>query len=98
MGTETPKVGPSGNGESGSYKDPRLRQDLSAFEKHYSIEEIAMVWNLSVDSVRRLFEREPGVLVVGGAQKRGKRRYRTLRIPESVVERVHRRQLLLYKQ
>ena len=53
-------------------------------ERHYSVTEVAKLWALSRDSVRRLFRREPGVLVMGD-------RYVTLRIPESVLERVHRR-------
>ena len=53
-------------------------------ERHYSIPEVAGLWNLSRDSVRRIFRREPGVLVIGD-------RYVTLRIPESVLQRVHRR-------
>jgi hypothetical protein len=53
-------------------------------ERHYSVSEVATLWSLSRDSVRRIFRREPGVLVIG-------ERYVTLRIPESVLERVHRR-------
>ena len=53
-------------------------------ERHYSVGEVANLWALSRDSVRRLFRREPGVLAMGD-------RYVTLRIPESVLERVHRR-------
>jgi hypothetical protein len=60
-------------------------------ERHYSLDELARLWNLSADTVRRLFEREPGVLVIERARSRDSRRYRTLRIPESVAERVHRR-------
>ncbi len=63
----------------------------SATERHYSPDELGKLWNLSVDTVRRLFEREPGVLVVERARSRNARRYRTLRIPESVAECVHRR-------
>lgn len=67
--------------------------DLPRFAiRHYTVAEIAQLWHLSDDAVRNIFEREPGVLVLGGAQpKRGKRSYTTLRIPEDVVERVHRR-------
>ena len=60
-------------------------------ERHYAVAEIAELWNLSLDVVRKLFEREPGVLVLGDHGSRSKRRYTTLRIPQSVVERVHRR-------
>ena len=59
-------------------------------ERHYSVAEIAGLWNLSADAVRKLFQDEPGVLVLGG-QSAHKRRYTTLRIPESVLKRVHRR-------
>lgn len=60
--------------------------------RHYSPAEIAELWSISVDSVRKLFESEPGVLVLGNAvPRRGKRSYTTLRIPQHVAERVHRR-------
>jgi len=59
-------------------------------ERHYSPAEIAAMWNLSDDAVRKLFQKELGVLVLGCSATH-KRRYTTLRIPESVVQRVHRR-------
>jgi hypothetical protein len=59
--------------------------------KHYTPAEIAELWNLSADTVRKLFENEPGVLVLGNDKQRRQRRYRTLRIPEDVLERVHKR-------
>ncbi len=63
-----------------------------AMEKHYSASELAARWNLSTDTVRRLFENEPGVLVIGTETGRySRRRYITLRIPESVALRAHRR-------
>jgi hypothetical protein len=45
---------------------------------------------MSDDFIRRLFLNEPGV-VVFFKHRPGRRVYRTLRIPESVVQRVHRR-------
>ena len=60
-------------------------------ERHYTAAELSELWSLSPDVVRRLFEREPGVLVIGDQATRSKRRYTTLRVPQSVVERVHRR-------
>jgi hypothetical protein len=64
-----------------------------SLEAHYSAAQIAEAWGISVDTVRRLFEGEPGVLVIEPPQRRfaRRRRYRTLRIPASVVDRVHRR-------
>ena len=65
-------------------------------ERHYTVGEIAGMWNLAPDTVRRMFEREPGVLVLGETNgDRGKRRYTTLRIPESVAQRVYRRQVVV---
>jgi len=58
-------------------------------ERHYAVAEIAEMWNLSPDKVRELFENEPGVLVIGERSPRHKRRYVTLRIPQTVLERVH---------
>ena len=60
-------------------------------ERHYAVAEIAEMWNLSADKVRELFENEPGVLMIGERSPRHKRRYVTLRIPQSVLERIHRR-------
>jgi hypothetical protein len=62
-----------------------------ARERHWSVAEIAEAWNLSTDAVRRLFCHEPGVLVLPSPAHQTKRRYTTLRIPQSVLERVHRR-------
>jgi hypothetical protein len=70
---------------SGATPNPRFQ------ERHYAVSEIAELWNFSADVVRKLFEREPGVLVLGDDGSRTKRRYTTLRIPQSVLERVHRR-------
>ena len=62
-----------------------------ANEKHYSVIEIAKLWALSEKTVRKIFEREPGVILWGGEETRHKRGYRTLRLPETVLCRVHRR-------
>jgi hypothetical protein len=62
------------------------KQGSSAFEKHFTVEEIAAMWQISKDTVRRLFTREPGVVALTNARRGSKRRYVTLRIPESVVE------------
>ncbi|MDO8430782.1 MAG: hypothetical protein Q7S58_00080 [Candidatus Binatus sp.] len=61
-----------------------------AFERHFTVEELAEVWAMSEDFVRRLMLREPGV-VVFFRQQPGRRVYRTLRIPASVASRVHQR-------
>lgn len=60
-------------------------------ERHYSVVEVAAMWNLSDDTVRKIFQNEPGVLILGGQGSGHARRYTTPRIPESVLQRVHRR-------
>lgn len=62
-----------------------------ASEKHYSVIEISKLWALSQKTVRRIFEREPGVIQWGSMETRHKRGYRTLRVPETVLLRVHRK-------
>jgi hypothetical protein len=63
-----------------------------ALEKHYSIAEIAELWALSEKTVRKMFENEGGVLSWGRpASTLKKRSYVSLRIPESVMIRIHKR-------
>jgi predicted transcriptional regulator len=62
-----------------------------ASERHYSVAEIAELWGLSERTVKRMFENEPGVLRWGSDERLHKRGYWTIRVPESVLERVHRR-------
>jgi len=62
-----------------------------AMEKHYALEQIGELWGLSTRTVRKMFENEPGIIVFGNTGSLKKRRYLTLRIPESVLLRVHRR-------
>ena len=69
-----------------------------AFERHFSVRELAGLWQLSEDTIRRMFQDEAGVVEVGNEKRSYRRRYTTLRIPESVVVRVHRRRSLVGKQ
>ncbi len=62
---------------------------MAALERHYTIPEIAKLWQLSDDKVREIFRHLPGVVKLGNPERRHKRGYITLRIPESVVQRVH---------
>ena len=63
-------------------------------ERPYTVQEIAEAWNMSENLVRRLFEKEPGV-VIFNTDRPHKRTYKTIRIPESVLLRVHRRNSVL---
>jgi transposase-like protein len=60
-----------------------------ALEKHYSVAEIADLWGVSRNTVTRLFEGDPDVLVFGSEETRYGRKKITLRIPESAMIRVH---------
>ena len=74
-----------------SHSSSRLPTLDLANEKHYSILEIAELWALSQRTVRRIFENEPGVIAWAHAETMRKRGYRTLRVPETVLQRVHRK-------
>ncbi len=64
--------------------------DLS-HEKHFSVADLSKAWGLCAETIRVIFADEPNVLRIGHGDKRGKRRYVTIRIPESVANRVHAR-------
>ena len=63
----------------------------TALERHHRPDEIAEMWGLIVKVIRQIFAAEPGVLKVDCPERRNKRGYRTMRIPESVVVRVLKR-------
>jgi hypothetical protein len=60
-------------------------------ERHYAPSEVAGFWHVDVEMIRRIFRDEPGVMVLQIPMKKGKRPYKTIRIPQSVLERVHKR-------
>jgi hypothetical protein len=61
-------------------------------EKHFSPNQIAEAWGFDAKVIRNLFRNEPGVLKLGNDKSTyRKRAHTTLRIPESVANRVHRR-------
>jgi AraC-like DNA-binding protein len=69
-----------------------MPEGTPSMTQHFTVSQVAAQWGLSEDTVRRLFEREAGVLVIEPPHGRfSRRRYRTLRIPAAVVERVHHR-------
>ena len=59
-------------------------------EKHYDVIELATIWHVSDDLVRRIFRNEPDVVHIT-QHRPGRRSYVVLRIPESVALRVYRR-------
>jgi hypothetical protein len=57
----------------------------------FTVTQIASLWQLSPDTIQRMFQDEPDVVTLGDKNPRGKRRRVTLRIPRAVMERVKRR-------
>jgi hypothetical protein len=60
----------------------------------YTAKEIAFLWNVSREWVRRKFTDEPGVLKLQEAPAPGKREYCPLRIPGHVARRVRDRMVV----
>jgi hypothetical protein len=54
----------------------------------YTVAEVSALMGFSVRTIGRLFEHEPGVLVIARPSKINKRRYRSVRIPRAVYERL----------
>lgn len=68
---------------------PNGRESLAfQFEEYFTPKELATLSKLSEDTIRRMFQDEPGVMKIGQSNPRGKRGYVTLRIPRSVAGRV----------
>jgi hypothetical protein len=58
-------------------------------EEFQTVAQVAKMLGVSKDTVRRLFADEPGIIDLGRHEtEQHKRRYRVLRIPESVLDRV----------
>lgn len=54
----------------------------------YTVAEVAAMTGFSVRTVTRLFSEERGVIVLPRPTQMNKRRYRSLRIPRAVYDRV----------
>jgi hypothetical protein len=64
-----------------------MATQVDANEVFLTVAEVAERLKLNDETVRRLFLNEPGVVVIC-FPRRGRRVYRTLRIPEKVLQRV----------
>lgn len=60
----------------------------TAFERHYRIGELAAMWNLGRETVRKMICHEPGVFKIRLGRKKAHTHYS---IPASVAERIHMR-------
>jgi hypothetical protein len=63
---------------------------MAALEQHYTPGELGKMWHLSGDTIRVMFDRVPGILVVDRPEQMHKRGYKSMRIPASVAERVYK--------
>ena len=64
---------------------------VSDLERHFTVAELSKRWFFSENTIRRLFSQEPGVVKIARPHTRSKRGYTSMRIPERIAERVHRR-------
>jgi len=76
---------------------PAVGETISE-DKHLTVAELAERWHISPNTVRRIFEREEGVLKFGAtgerrcrSPRRRRRLMTQLRIPMRVAQRVHAR-------
>jgi len=63
----------------------------AAKEKRWTVQEVAELWSVSPDTVRRTFRNESGVIEFGSNETRWGRKRKIMRIPTSVLVRVHKR-------
>jgi hypothetical protein len=64
-----------------------IDEPLGPDEKCLTVSEVAERLKINEDTARRIFINEPGVIVICRPRK-GRRQYRTLRIPDHVFRRV----------
>jgi hypothetical protein len=67
-----------------------LSRDVSFAEKHYRVGELAGLWGLGRETVRKIVKEEPGVIKI----KQGRKKvHTTYSVPESVARRIRTRLL-----
>jgi hypothetical protein len=71
--------------------NPNFRKwfPMSSTEKYYTCREIGELWSMHAETVRPLFAHVPGVIKINRKATRNKRGYTSLRIPQSIVDKVH---------
>jgi hypothetical protein len=68
---------------------PRIQIDTT-FEAHYRISDLARLWGLGRETVRKLVKDDPGVIKIRMGRKKAHTIYS---IPESAAHRIHTRLL-----
>jgi hypothetical protein len=64
--------------------------DGAAFERHYRVRDLAALWGLGRETIRKLVKDDPGVVKVRFGRKKA---HVTYSVPESVAARIHTRLL-----
>jgi hypothetical protein len=67
-----------------------LLVENTTFEKHYRISDLARLWGLGRETVRKLVKDDPGVIKIRMGRKKAHTIYS---IPESAARRIHTRLL-----
>jgi hypothetical protein len=60
----------------------------TAFEKHFSVGQLATQWGYGRETIRKLIQHEPGVVKLRMGRKKTNTHYS---VPQSVAERIHTR-------
>lgn len=64
--------------------------DSTTFERHYRVGELAKLWSLGRETVRKLVKDDPGVIKIRMGPKKSHTVYS---VPESAAMRIHTRLL-----
>lgn len=67
---------------------PGSFDDQTFIEKHYRIAELARIWGIGRETVRKIVKDEPGVIQIRQGRKKA---HTTYSVPESVARRIHSR-------
>jgi hypothetical protein len=62
--------------------------ETTAFEQHYRLGELAAMWHVGRETVRRIVTNEPGVIKIKMGKKQANTSYS---VPQSVALRIHTR-------
>jgi hypothetical protein len=72
-----------------------MEQEQGQEIEYLTVTQVAAILKVSTDSVLRKFGEQPGVIDLGTPETNRKRRYRVLRIPRHVLDRVlHQRRVV----
>jgi hypothetical protein len=67
-----------------------MSADSTTFERHYRVGELAKLWSLGRETVRKLVKDDPGVIKIRMGPKKSHTVYS---VPESAAKRIHTRLL-----